>query len=71
MYGGSGAEVSRPNKNSRAVLAMHALLCGTGHNLRMILAQRRVLYCAFMVWLAITVMSLTAAASLRHRRQLA
>jgi transposase, IS5 family len=28
--------------------AMHAVLCGAGHNLRMILAHLRVLYCAFV-----------------------
>jgi hypothetical protein len=27
--------------------AMHAFLCGAGHNLRLILAHLRVLYCAF------------------------
>ncbi len=29
--------------------ALHAILCGAGHNLRMILAHLRVLLCAF-VW---------------------
>ena len=28
--------------------AMHAVLCGAGHNLRMILAHLRVLICAFV-----------------------
>ena len=31
--------------------AMHAILCGAGHNLRMILAHLRVLYCAISEWL--------------------
>ena len=31
--------------------AMHAILCGAGHNLRMILAHLRVLYCAVFMWL--------------------
>lgn len=31
--------------------AMHAILCGAGHNLRMILAHLRVLYCAVFRWL--------------------
>ena len=31
--------------------ALHALLCGAGHNLRMILAHLRVLLCAHLAWL--------------------
>lgn len=31
--------------------AVHAVLCGAGHNLRMILRHLRVLYCAFIAWL--------------------
>ena len=33
--------------------ALHALLCGAGHNLRMILRHLRVLYCAFVAWFAV------------------
>ena len=36
--------------------AMHALLCGAGHNLRMILAHLRVLYCALIAKLMLGVM---------------
>ena len=36
--------------------AMHALLCGAGHNLRMILAHLRVLYCALVGQLLLAVM---------------
>ena len=32
--------------------AMHAVLCGAEHNLRMILAHLRALYCAWIGWLA-------------------
>ena len=31
--------------------ALHAVLCGARHNLRMILAQLRVLFVAFIDWL--------------------
>jgi IS5 family transposase len=31
--------------------ALHAILCGAGHNLRMILAHQRVLLCAFVAGL--------------------
>lgn len=31
--------------------AMHALLCGAGHNLLLILAHLRVLCCAWLAWL--------------------
>lgn len=37
--------------------ALHALLCGAGHNLRMILRHLRVLYCAL---LSLIVMAITA-----------
>ena len=30
--------------------ALHAILCGAGHNLRMILRRLRALYCAFIAW---------------------
>ena len=33
--------------------ALHALLCGAGHNLRMILRHLRVLYCGFVAWIAL------------------
>ncbi len=36
--------------------AMHAVLCGAGHNLRMILARLRALYCAWIGWLAMAAM---------------
>lgn len=32
--------------------ALHAILCGAGHNLRMILAHLRLLYCALLVLIA-------------------
>jgi hypothetical protein len=31
--------------------ALHAVLCGAGHNLRMILAHLRVLFVALVAWL--------------------
>jgi len=34
--------------------ALHAILCGAGHNLRMILAHLRVLYCAVVAALMFT-----------------
>ena len=43
--------------------AMHALLCGAGHNLRMILAHLRVLYCALVGQIALAMMLITGAAS--------
>ncbi len=43
--------------------AMHALLCGAGHNLRMILAHLRVLYCALITWLALAAMTFSSSAS--------
>ena len=36
--------------------AMHALLCGAGHNLRMILAHLRVLYCTLIAQVMLAVM---------------
>lgn len=39
--------------------AMHAVLCGAGHNLRMILAHLRVLYCALVGQLALLTMLIT------------
>lgn len=36
--------------------AMHAVLCGAGHNLRMILAHLRVLYCALVGQVMLVVM---------------
>lgn len=43
--------------------AMHALLCGAGHNLRMILAHLRVLYCALIGHVAMAIMLLAGATS--------
>ena len=31
--------------------ALHAVMCGAGHNLRLILARLRALYCALIAWL--------------------
>lgn len=42
---------------------MHAPLCGTGHNLRMILARLRVLYCALVARVATAIMLLVGASS--------
>jgi IS5 family transposase len=39
--------------------AMHAVLCGAGHNLRMILAHLRVLYCALVGQLMLALMLVT------------
>jgi transposase, IS5 family len=39
--------------------AMHAVLCGAGHNLRMILAHLRVFYCALIGQLALALMIVT------------
>lgn len=33
--------------------ALHALLCGAGHNLRMILRHLRVLYCGLVAWIVL------------------
>lgn len=41
--------------------AMHAVLCGAGHNLRMILARLRVLYCALVGQLVLALMFATPA----------
>jgi IS5 family transposase len=41
--------------------AMHAVLCGAGHNLRMILAHLRVLYCAFFGQLMLAFLLVTPA----------
>jgi IS5 family transposase len=41
--------------------AMHAVLCGTGHNLRMILAHLRVLYCALVGQIMLAQMIVTPA----------
>jgi transposase, IS5 family len=41
--------------------AMHAVLCGAGHNLRMILAHLRVLYCAFVGQIMLALMIVTPA----------
>jgi IS5 family transposase len=46
--------------------AMHALLCGAGHNLRMILAHLRVLYCALVGRIALAMMLHAPASSARH-----
>jgi len=43
--------------------AMHALLCGAGHNLRMILAHLRVLYCALVGQISMAIMLITGATS--------
>ena len=47
--------------------ALHAILCGAGHNLRMILTHLRVLYCAFvsMLWFAAPVPRPASAADKR------
>ena len=43
--------------------ALHAVMCGAGHNLRMILARLRALYCALIIWMQ------TEASEVRsHRR---
>lgn len=42
--------------------AMHALLCGAGHNLRMILAHLRVPYCALIGQIALAITLLSGAA---------
>jgi IS5 family transposase len=44
--------------------AMHAVLCGAGHNLRMILAHLRVLYCAVVGQLMLALMLATTAEQL-------
>jgi IS5 family transposase len=46
--------------------AMHALLCGAGHNLRMILAHLRVLYCALVGQIALAIMLTTGATPSQH-----
>ncbi|MCI1192804.1 IS5 family transposase [Calidifontimicrobium sp. SYSU G02091] len=46
--------------------AMHALLCGAGYNLRMILAHLRVLYCALAARITLAIM-LTTGATSPHR----
>lgn len=46
--------------------AMHALLCGAGHNLRMILAHLRVLYFALVGRIAMVMMLLARATSAQH-----
>lgn len=35
--------------------ALHALLCGAGHNLRMILRHLRVLYCGLVAWIVLLI----------------
>jgi len=40
---------------------MHAVLCGAGHNLRMILAHLRVLYCALVGQIMLALMIVTPA----------
>ena len=40
--------------------ALHALLCGAGHNLRMILRHLRVLYCALLSLIAMAIMAVMA-----------
>jgi IS5 family transposase len=44
--------------------AMHAVLCGAGHNLRMILAHLRVLYCALIGQLVLVLMLVSPAPSM-------
>ena len=51
--------------------AMHAILCGAGHNLRMILAHLRVLLFVFVAWLLIAGGIVTAAVNLRRQSALA
>lgn len=46
--------------------AMHALLCGAGHNLRMILAHLLVLYFALVGQIALAIMLITDATSPQH-----
>jgi IS5 family transposase len=46
--------------------ALHAVMCGAGHNLRMILARLRALYCALVAWLAAATMEVTEGRILRH-----
>jgi IS5 family transposase len=55
--------------NGAAGDALHAILCGAGHNLRMILAHLRVLLLALIAWLALAA-SITRAAIGSSRRQL-
>ena len=43
--------------------AMHAVLCGAGHNLRMILAHLRVFYCALISQVVLAMMLVTPAPS--------
>lgn len=47
--------------------ALHALLCGAGHNLRMILAHLRVLLCAFVAWLCWLLTAIEQAQRPSHR----
>lgn len=51
--------------------ALHALLCGAGHNLRMTLAHLRVLLCAFVAWLAAGLSAVTSAPRSVHQHALA
>jgi transposase, IS5 family len=51
--------------------AMHALLCGAGHNLRMILAHLRVLYCALVGQIALAITLVTEATLQRRTTSLA
>jgi IS5 family transposase len=46
--------------------ALHAVMCGAGHNLRMILARLRALYCALLAWLAAATMEVTEGQIQRH-----
>jgi IS5 family transposase len=40
--------------------AMHAVLCGAGHNMRLILAHLRVLYCALFGFAALAMLALSS-----------
>jgi IS5 family transposase len=46
--------------------ALHAVMCGAGHNLRMILARPRVIYCALIAWLAAATTQATEGQIQRH-----
>ncbi len=46
--------------------ALHAVMCGAGHNLRMILARLRALYCALVAWLAAATIEVTEGRIQRH-----
>ena len=51
--------------------ALHAILCGAGHNLRMILAHLRVLYCAAVAMLMFSGLTASRASAADLQLQLA